>query len=341
MQSRLPRFRAPESSGLWPISELLRLGRADILRPMKTLVILGSGPAGLTAAIYAGRAGLEPLVLDGPSPGGPLITTPLIENIPGFPDGIAGFDFIDLLRRQAEKFGARFQGAHVEKLVPRPGGGADLQLGDGSSLRADVVIIATGASHRHLGLPGEKELVGHGISYCATCDGAFHRGQHIAVVGGGDTAMEEALFLARFASQVTLIHRRDAFRASKIMAQRVLENPKIEVRWNAVVSELIDPKAGKLTALRLRCTQTQAESILEVGALFVAIGLVPAAKPFADVLETDENGYLLANGVRTRLPGIFAAGDVADSRYRQAVSAAGTGCRAAIEAMHYLESLGA
>jgi thioredoxin reductase (NADPH) len=308
---------------------------------MKTLVILGSGPAGLTAAIYAARAGLNPLVLDGPSPGGPLITTPLIENIPGFPDGIGGFDFIELLRKQAEKFGARYQSVNLEKMVPAPGGGADLQLTDGATLRADVVIIATGASHRHLGLPGEKELAGHGISYCATCDGAFHRGQHIAVVGGGDTAMEEALFLTRFGSKVTVIHRREAFRASKIMVQRVLENPKIEVRWNAVVSALIDPAQGKLTALRLRDVKTNAESTLDVGALFVAIGLVPASKPFADVLETDENGYLLTSGVRTKLPGVFVAGDVADSRYRQAVTAAGAGCRAAIEAMHYLESLGA
>ena len=308
---------------------------------MKSLVILGSGPAGLTAAIYAGRAGLNPLVLDGPAPGGPLTTTPLIENIPGFPDGVAGFDFIDLLRRQAEKFGARFQGALAEQVVPRSGGGADLRLDDGSVLAADLLIIATGASHRHLGLPGERELSGHGISYCATCDGAFHRGQHIAVVGGGDTAMEEALFLTRFASKVTVIHRRDAFRASKIMAQRVLENPKIEVRWNSVVAALIDPAQGKLTALKLRDTKTGAESILEIGALFVAIGLVPASKPFAGVLETDENGYLHADGVFTKLPGVFVAGDVADSRYRQAVTAAGAGCRAAIEAMHYLEALGA
>ncbi len=308
---------------------------------MKSLVILGSGPAGLTAAIYAGRAGLAPLVLDGPAPGGPLVTTPLIENIPGFPDGIAGFDFIDLLRRQAEKFGARFQGDNVDRLVPLSGGGAELHLGDGSVVKADAVIIATGAGHRHLGLPGEKELSGHGISYCATCDGAFHRGQHIAVVGGGDTAMEEALFLTRFASKVTVIHRRDAFRASKIMAQRVLENPKIEVRWNAVVSALVDPAQGKLTALKLRDTKTNEESVLEVGALFVAIGLVPASKPFAGVLETDENGYLRADGVLTSLPGVFIAGDVADSRYRQAVTAAGAGCRAAIEAMHYLEALGA
>ena len=225
--------------------------------------------------------------------------------------------------------------------MPRPGGGAELQLGDGTALPADVAIIATGASHRHLGIPGEKELSGHGISYCATCDGAFHRGQHIAVVGGGDTAMEEALFLTRFASKVTVIHRRDAFRASKIMVQRVLENPKIEVRWNAVVAGLVDPAQGKLTALRLRDVKTHAESLLDVGALFVAIGLVPASQPFADVLETDENGYLLSSGVRTKLPGIFVAGDVADSRYRQAVTAAGAGCRAAIEAMHYLESLGA
>jgi thioredoxin reductase (NADPH) len=308
---------------------------------MKTLVILGSGPAGLTAAIYAARAGLNPLVLDGPSPGGPLITTPLIENVPGFPDGIGGFDFIELLRKQAEKFGARFQSVNLEKLVPVPGGGADLLLADGATLRADVVIIATGANHRHLGIPGEKELSGHGISYCATCDGAFHRGQHIAVVGGGDTAMEEALFLTRFASEVTLIHRRNAFRASKIMIQRVLENPKIHVRWNTVVVGLDDPAAGKLTALRLRDTVIGAETNLAVGALFVAIGLVPATQPFVGVLDVDENGYLQATGVLTKLPGIFVAGDVADARYRQAVTAAGAGCQAAIEAGHYLESLGA
>ena len=308
---------------------------------MKTLVILGSGPAGLTAAIYAARAGLAPLVLDGPAPGGPLITTPLIENFPGFSDGIPGFELMDVLRKQAERFGARFQGSSVAQLAPAAGGGAELQLDDGSALRADAVIVATGAGHRHLGLPGERELSGHGISYCATCDGAFHRGQPIAVVGGGDTAMEEALFLARFASQVTVIHRRDAFRASKIMAQRVLAHPKIAVRWNAVVTALVDPAQGKLTALKLRDVKTNAESRLEVGALFVAIGLVPASGPFAAALGTDENGYLLADGVRTKLPGVFVAGDVADARYRQAVTAAGTGCRAAIEAMQHLESLGA
>ena len=307
---------------------------------MKSLVILGSGPAGLTAAIYAARSGLNPVVLEGPAPGGPLITTPLIENFPGFPAGIPGFELMDLMRKQAERFGARFQSALLEKMDPLPGGGADLRLGDGSTLRADVLIIATGADHRLLGIAGETELSGHGLSYCATCDGAFHRGQHIAVVGGGDTAMEEALFLTRFASKVTVIHRRDAFRASKIMAARVLENPKIEVRWNSVVSGLVDPAQGKLTALKLRDVKTNGESLLEVGALFVAIGLVPAAAPFRDFLETDENGYLLTSGVRTKLPGVFVAGDVADSRYRQAVTAAGTGCRAAIEAMHHLESLG-
>ena len=309
---------------------------------MKSLVILGSGPAGLTAAIYAARAGLAPLVLDGPNPGGPLITTPLIENFPGFPDGIPGFELMDLMRRQAERFGARFQGAEVRKLVPAKNGGAELHLADGTSLRADAAIVATGANHRHLGIPGEAELSGHGISYCATCDGAFHRGQHVAVVGGGDTAMEEALFLTRFASKVTIVHRRDAFRASKIMVKRVLENPKIEVRWNSVVAGLIDPAQGKLTALRLQDARTGEESTLDVGALFVAIGLVPATGPFEDVLECDANGYLVAEAPpRTRLPGVFVAGDVSDSRYRQAVTAAGAGCRAAIEAMHYLESLGA
>ncbi len=308
---------------------------------MKSLVIIGSGPAGLTAAIYAGRAGLEPLVLDGPHPGGPLITTPLIENIPGFPDGIAGFDLMDHMRQQAERFGARFQGAEVAQLAPGNPGGAELRLTDGSPLPADAVIIATGATHRHLGLPGEQELTGHGLSYCATCDGAFHRGQPIAVVGGGDTAMEEALFLARFASKVTVIHRRDAFRASRIMSQRVLEHPKIDVRWNAIVVGLQDPAQGHLNALRLQDTLTGQESLLEVGALFVAIGLVPATAPFRKALPCDENGYLVTNGVLTRIPGVFVAGDVADARYRQAVTAAGSGCRAAIEAMHYLESLGA
>lgn len=308
---------------------------------MKTLVILGSGPAGLTAAIYAARAGLAPLVLDGPSPGGPLITTPLIENIPGFPEGIAGFEFIDLMRKQAERFGTRFQSSVLEKLDPAQGGGARLHLSGGETLEADAVIIATGAGHRHLGLPGEAELSGHGLSYCATCDGAFHRGQHIAVVGGGDTAMEEALFLTRFASNVTVIHRRDAFRASKIMAHRVLNHPKIHVQWNSIITRLIDPAQGKLTALRLQHTVTGEESTLDVGALFVAIGLVPATGPFEDVLECDANGYLVAEAPpRTRLPGVFVAGDVADSRYRQAVTAAGAGCRAAIEAMHHIESLG-
>lgn len=308
---------------------------------MKSLVILGSGPAGLSAAIYAARAGLNPLVLDGPHPGGPLITTPLIENYPGFPDGIPGFELMEIMHKQAERFGTRFQGISLKKLEPLPQGGATLRMEDGSALPADVVIIATGANHRLLGIPGEAELSGHGLSYCATCDGAFHRGQHIAVVGGGDTAMEEALFLSRFGSKVTVIHRRDAFRASKIMARRVLENPKIEVRWNAVVTGLLDPALGKLTALRLRDTRTGAESTLAVGALFVAIGLVPATQPFAEVLECDANGYLVANGPFTTLPGVFVAGDVADSRYRQAVTAAGAGCQAAIEAGHYLESLGA
>ncbi len=307
---------------------------------MKTLVILGSGPAGLTAAIYAARAGLDPLVLDGPHPGGPLITTPEIENIPGFPDGIAGFDFVDLMRKQASKFGTRFQSSSLQTLTPLPEGGATLLLDDQSTIQADVVIIATGADHRLLGVPGEQELSGHGISYCATCDGAFYRDQHIAVVGGGDTAMEEALFLTRFASKVTVIHRRDALRASKIMAQRVLNHDKIEMRWNAVVEGLVDPAQGKLTALQLRDTVTGEQSTMDVGALFVAIGLVPATAPFAGVLETDKNGYLLTDGITTKLPGVFVAGDVADARYRQAVTAAGTGCRTAIEAMHYLESLG-
>lgn len=308
---------------------------------MKTLIILGSGPAGLTAAIYAGRAGLKPVVWDGPSPGGPLITTPLIENYPGFAEGIAGFELMDIMRQQATRFGASFQGASLAKMAPRDGGGADLTLTDGSTVAADALIIAMGANHRHLGLAGEDELSGRGLSYCATCDGAFHRDQHIAVVGGGDTAMEEALFLTRFASEVTLIHRRDAFRASKIMGQRVLDNPKITVSWDTIVTALHDPAQGQLTALTLQNVKTGDERRVEVGALFVAIGLVPASSPFAGVLPTDENGYLVTSGVTTPLPGVFVAGDIADPRYRQAVTAAGEGCRAAIEAMHYLETGGA
>ena len=308
---------------------------------MKTLVILGSGPAGLTAAIYAGRAGLSPLVLDGPAPGGPLITTPEIENIPGFPDGIAGYDFMDLLRRQAEKFGARFQSVRVDGFTPRPGGGAELQLDDGTQLTADAVIIATGANHRHLGLPNERELAGHGLSYCATCDGAFYRNQPIAVVGGGDTAMEEALFLTRFASQLTLIHRRDAFRASKIMAERTLSNEKIFPMWNSTIVSYKTDDKGELEAVMLKDVVEGDETELPVKCVFMAIGHTPNTSFLGDLVDRDDAGYIIRETgmMATRTPGLFAAGDVADPHYRQAISSAGMGCSAAIEAERYLLGL--
>lgn len=304
---------------------------------MKTLVVIGSGPAGLTAALYAARAGLSPLVLEGPAPGGPLVNTPQIENIPGFPEGIGGYDFIDRLHRQAERFGATFRGSAVTAFALRPSGGATLTLDGGETLSADAAVIATGASHRPLGVPGEAELAGHGVSYCATCDGAFFRNKAVAVVGGGDTACEEALFLARMAASVTVIHRRDAFRASKIQADRVLSSPKITVRWNRTV-EALESTDGHLSALRLKDTLTGATETLPADGLFVAIGLVPASAPFSSAIPTDAQGYLRADGVFSGHPGVFIAGDVADPVYRQAVSAAGSGCRAGMEAIRHLES---
>ena len=305
---------------------------------MKTLIVIGSGPAGLTAALYAARAGLSPLVLEGPSPGGPLVNSPLVENIPGFPDGISGFDFIDRLHRQAERFGATYRNSVVTAFALRPSGGAALTLDDGSTLEADAAIIATGAAHRPLGVPGETELAGHGVSYCATCDGAFFRDKPVAVVGGGDTACAEALFLARMASSVTLVHRRDALRASKIMADRVLADPKITVRWNRAV-EGLEATDGRLSALRLKDTAGGGTETLPAAGLFVAIGLVPASAPFSSAIPADAQGYLRADGVLSSHPGVFIAGDVADPLYRQAASAAGSGCRAALEAIRHLEGL--
>ncbi|MCO5044837.1 MAG: thioredoxin-disulfide reductase [Verrucomicrobia bacterium] len=304
---------------------------------MEDLIILGSGAAGLTAAIYSARAGLKPLLLDGIQPGGQLTTTTEVENYPGFPDGVDGTDLMNRMRAQAEKFGARFQFNVLAKaeLTSQP---LALTLDDGSVLKTRSLIIATGATAKYLGLPNEQKLIGRGVSACATCDGAFYRNVPVAVVGGGDTAMEEASFLTRFASTVHLIHRRDEFRASKIMAQRVLKNPKINVIWNTVIEDVLDVSKNEVTGLKLRNVKTNETSSLDVKAFFAAIGHQPNTAPFVGQLEMDAKGYLIANNTKTRIPGVFAAGDVQDSAYRQAVTAAGTGCMAALEVERFLEA---
>lgn len=305
---------------------------------MEKVVIIGTGPAGLTAALYAARANLNPLVIEGFEPGGQLTTTPDVENFPGFPEGIGGLELVMLMRQQAERFGTRFKTGQVEEasLVSRP---MSLTLSDGEKIEAKSIIIATGASAQYLGIESEQKLIGRGVSGCATCDGAFYRDVPVAVVGGGDTAMEEALFLTHFASKVTVIHRRDQFRASQIMAKRLMEHPKIEVLWDTVVEEVLDVEKNEVTGLKLRNVKTDERFELAVTGLFMAIGHKPNTGPFAEQLDTDHTGYLITNNTRTNLDGVFAAGDVQDSVYRQAVTAAGTGCAAAIEAERYLESI--
>jgi thioredoxin reductase (NADPH) len=301
------------------------------------VVIMGSGCAGLTAAIYAGRATLHPLVVEGPEVGGQLSLTTDVENYPGFPEAIKGPELIQRMREQAERFGARLLRGEVQAvdLSRRP---FRLMI-EGVEHRARTLIVASGARARWLGLPNEMRLVGRGVSSCATCDGFFFRGQEVAVVGGGDSAMEEALFLTRFAARVYVIHRRDSLRASKIMQERALKNPKIEFIWNAVVEELVGEEA--LEGVVLRDTVTGERHPLAVGGLFVAIGHIPNTALFAGQLEMDDLGYLIVhNGSRTSVPGVFAAGDVHDRSYRQAVTAAGAGCRAAMDAERFLEAEG-
>jgi len=302
---------------------------------MHDVIIIGSGCAGLTAAIYAGRANLKPLVLDGQEPGGQLSLTTHVENYPGFPDGIMGPELIENMRKQAQKFGAEFRAGAVTEvdLSRRP----FKIIAGKETYEAKALIVAAGASARLLGLPGERELIGHGVSTCATCDGYFFRGKPIAVVGGGDSAMEEANFLSRYASRVYLIHRRPEFRASKIMIDRAKANPKIEFVIPAVVDQILAPK-GHVEGVRVRNPGTNETLNIPLDGVFVTIGHDPNTTTFKGKLEMDSNGYLIAkHGSLTSIPGVFIAGDVQDHRYRQAVTAAASGCMAAMDAEKFLE----
>jgi len=306
---------------------------------MEKVTIVGTGPAGLTAAIYTARANLSPVVVEGMQPGGQLTTTTDIENFPGFPEGIDGTTLVMKMREQAERFGARFVRGEVTA-VDFSGKPLRLDLDEGPSLETITVIIASGARAKYIGLESEEKLMGRGVSACATCDGALYRDVPVAVVGGGDTAMEEALFLTRFASKVSLVHRRNEFRASKIMSDRVKSHPKIEIHWDSVVDEVLDVARNEVTGLRLKNIKTGAVSEIPVMAMFAAIGHEPNTRPYEGVLTMNEAKYLVTQHTRTNIAGVFAAGDVQDPHYRQAVTAAGSGCMAALEAERYLGTLG-
>jgi thioredoxin reductase (NADPH) len=315
-----------------------RSGAIGELPMIRDVIILGSGCAGSTAAIYAGRANLSPLVLEGREPGGQLTLTTDVENFPGFPDGIQGPELVDLMRKQAERFGAEYKAETVTSvnIMKYP----FIVRTEVNEYRSRTLIAATGASARTLGLESEKKLLGRGVSTCATCDGAFFRNREVAVVGGGDTAVEEAVFLTRFASKVLLIHRRDQFRASKILIERARKNPKIEFVLDTVVTDILDPRKDEVSAVCLKNTRDGEETVRKVDGVFVAIGHDPNTKIFEGQLALD-NGYIvLRDGARTSVEGVFAAGDVHDTVYRQAVTAAGAGCRAAIEAERFLEAKG-
>ena len=306
------------------------------MEDIRDVVIIGSGCAGHTAALYTARANLKPLVLEGHEPGGQLSLTTLVENFPGFPEGIQGPELIENMRKQAGRFGAQYQLGHVVSadLGKRP---FALNLGK-ETIHARTLIIASGASARWLGLPSEQALIGHGVSSCATCDGFFFSGKEIAVIGGGDSAMEEAIFLTRFATKVTLIHRRDQFRASKIMLDRAQQHKKIEFLTDTLVEDVNDVSKKEVTSLKLRNLKTDKRWDLPTSAMFLGIGHIPNAKMFEGQLETDADGYLVTtSNIFTRVPGVYACGDVQDRRYRQAITAAGTGCMAALEAERFLE----
>ncbi len=306
---------------------------------LRNVVILGSGCAGNTAALYTARANLHPLVVTGHEPGGQLSLTTLVENFPGFPEGVQGPELVESIRRQAEKFGAEY----------RQGSATEVELGvrpfrlniEGEWVEAHTLIIATGASARWLGLPSEQKLIGHGVSSCATCDGFFYRGKKTMVVGGGDSAMEEAIFLTRFASEVTIVHRREEFRASKIMLERARANPKIKWLTSTVVEEIFDVEKGEVTGVRLRNVRDGRTWEQPVDGFFLAIGHVPNTAIFRGQIELDPDGYIISPGnARTSVEGVFVAGDVQDRRYRQAITAAAAGCMAALEVERYLETQG-
>jgi thioredoxin reductase (NADPH) len=306
---------------------------------IRDVVIIGSGCAGHTAALYTARANLKPLVVEGHEPGGQLGLTTLVENFPGFPEGIQGPELIENMRKQAARFGAEYHIGHLIKadLSKRP---IELVVGK-ETIRTRTLIIASGASARWLGLPSEHALIGHGVSSCATCDGFFFSGKEIAVIGGGDSAMEEATFLTRFASKVTLIHRREEFRASKIMLDRARSNPKVSFMTDTVVDEVLDVGKKEVTGLRLRNLKSGESWDFPTSAMFLGIGHIPNTKVFEGQLETDADGYLVTQkNVLTKVPGVFACGDVQDRRYRQAITAAGSGCMAALEVEKYLEEKG-